>query len=53
VTSADHLLAGSDFPHQIGSLKRMKESINQIPVGDVVKDNILGKNAARLLGITA
>lgn len=49
---ADHLLAGSDFPHQIGSLKRMKESINQIPVGDVVKDNILGKNAARLLEIS-
>ena len=48
---ADRLLAGSDFPHQIGSLKRMKESINQIPVGDAVKDNILGKNASRLLDI--
>src|SRR5215469_14029320 len=48
---ADHILAGSDYPHQIGSIEKMQASIRatQIPEND--KLHILGGNAARLLGL--
>jgi aminocarboxymuconate-semialdehyde decarboxylase len=48
---ADHLLAGSDYPHQIGSLGRMVESIGRLDVPESVKAAIAGGNAARLLGL--
>jgi len=44
-----HILAGSDYPHQIGSLKSMLASINQLNVSAEDKDAILGGNALRLL----
>ncbi len=44
-----HLLAGSDYPHQIGSLERMVESVSSLPIPDDEKAAILGGNAARLL----
>jgi len=47
---ADHLLAGSDYPHMIGSLPKMRESIEALPVGAEARAGILGGNAARLLG---
>jgi aminocarboxymuconate-semialdehyde decarboxylase len=45
----DQILAGSDYPHQIGSIPRMLESIRglALPMADEAK--ILGGNAARLL----
>jgi aminocarboxymuconate-semialdehyde decarboxylase len=46
----DHILAGSDYPHQIGSLKSMLTSINQLDVSAEDRDAILGGNALRLLG---
>lgn len=46
---ADHLLAGSDYPHQIGSLPLMLESIRALDVSEVDRNKILGGNAARLL----
>ena len=46
---SSHLLAGSDYPHQIGSLERMLESIARLPITDDEKAGILGGNAARLL----
>ena len=47
----DHLLAGSDYPHQIGSIPLMLESIERFEVDDRIKQKIRGANAARLLGL--
>ena len=48
---SDHLVAGSDYPHQIGSLTEMVTSIDRLNISEEDKDNIYGKNAARLLNI--
>ncbi|KPJ94601.1 MAG: hypothetical protein AMS18_03410 [Gemmatimonas sp. SG8_17] len=45
----DHVLAGSDYPHQIGSLQMMIESIDALDVSDTEKAKLLGENAACLL----
>ncbi len=50
---ADHLLAGSDYPHQIGSLRLMRESIEGLAIPESDKTAILGGNAERLLGLRA
>lgn len=50
---ADHILAGSDYPHQIGSIPLMQETIRGLAVSDEVKRNIFGENAAKLLGLKA
>ena len=47
----DHILAGSDYPHQIGSLKQMVESIESLDVSDEEKAAMLGGNAKKLLEI--
>ena len=46
---ADHVLAGSDYPHQIGSIPLMLESLRGLPISDEAKEGILGGNARRLL----
>ena len=48
---AEHILAGSDYPHQIGSIPLMIETIRALDVSDDVKRKIFGGNAARLLGM--
>jgi aminocarboxymuconate-semialdehyde decarboxylase len=48
---ADRLLAGSDYPHQIGSIPAMLQSIRGLPIGEDERAGILGGNAARLLGV--
>lgn len=45
----DRLLAGSDYPHQIGSLERMKSSLAQLQITDEERDRIMGGNATRIL----
>jgi aminocarboxymuconate-semialdehyde decarboxylase len=45
---ADHILAGSDYPHQIGSIPAMLEALRGLPIPEKDKAAILGGNAARL-----
>ena len=47
----DHILAGSDYPHQIGSLQKMFSSIDALEVSSADKSAILGGNAAKLLAL--
>lgn len=49
---ADHILAGSDYPHQIGSLQKMLDSLRALDIPEKDRAGILGENTARLLGIT-
>jgi aminocarboxymuconate-semialdehyde decarboxylase len=46
---ANHILAGSDYPHQIGSLRRMLDSIAALDISESDRAAILGGNTARLL----
>jgi aminocarboxymuconate-semialdehyde decarboxylase len=46
---ADHILAGSDYPHQIGSIPLMIDTIKRLKVDDTIKGKIFGGNAAALL----
>jgi aminocarboxymuconate-semialdehyde decarboxylase len=45
---AGQLLAASDYPHQIGSIPKMKSSLAALNVSDSERQQILGGNAQRL-----
>jgi len=47
----DRILAGSDYPHQIGSIPLMIETIDKLDVGEELRAKIRGANAAALLGL--
>jgi aminocarboxymuconate-semialdehyde decarboxylase len=47
----DQILAGSDYPHQIGSIPRMLESLASLGLDPADHARILGRNAAQLLGL--
>lgn len=45
---ADRVMAASDYPHQIGSISKMKSSLAALNVSDEERKKILGGNAKRL-----
>lgn len=45
---ASQILAGSDYPHQIGSIPQMKESLAALDVSTEERKLILGENARKL-----
>jgi aminocarboxymuconate-semialdehyde decarboxylase len=47
----DHILSGSDYPHQIGSIPSMLDAVNTLPVTDEQREDIRWKNAAKILGL--
>jgi aminocarboxymuconate-semialdehyde decarboxylase len=49
---AGHILAGSDYPHMIGSLDRMLSSVRQLGLDPTDEEAVLGGNAERLLGLS-
>jgi len=49
---ADHVLLGSDYPHQIGDMEKAVKVIERLPLGDDARQAVLGGNAARLLKLT-
>jgi aminocarboxymuconate-semialdehyde decarboxylase len=46
---SDHILAGSDYPHAIGSIPQMKEAIDSMRLSVAERAAIRHENAARLL----
>jgi aminocarboxymuconate-semialdehyde decarboxylase len=48
---ADRVMAGSDYPHQIGSLEKMVSSLSSLDVSDEDREKICWRNASQLLGV--
>jgi aminocarboxymuconate-semialdehyde decarboxylase len=48
---ASQILAGSDYPHQIGSIPLMKKSLSALKVSSAERKKILGENAKRVYGL--
>jgi aminocarboxymuconate-semialdehyde decarboxylase len=48
---ADHLVAGSDYPHMIGSLQKMRSSLASLGLSPEDEAAVLGGNARRILGL--
>jgi aminocarboxymuconate-semialdehyde decarboxylase len=50
---AERVLAGSDYPHQIGSIPSMLSAIRGLTVSEADKAKILGENASRLYHLSS
>ena len=46
---ADHILAGSDYPHQIGNIRSMIKAIGELDISERSRARIYGGNAKKLL----
>ena len=49
----DRILAGSDYPHQIGSIPSMLNALRGLPISDEDRAKVLGGNAERLYGLSS
>ena len=49
---AGRILAGSDYPHMIGSIPLMLEALRALPITEDERHGILGGNAQRLFKVT-
>ena len=47
----DHIMAGSDYPHQIGSIPKMMQVLRGLDVPESDRRKMMGENAARVLGL--
>ena len=47
------ILAGSDYPHKIGSIPSMLDAVKALPITDEERKGVYGDNAAKLLGLPA
>jgi aminocarboxymuconate-semialdehyde decarboxylase len=47
----DHILAGSDYPHQIGSIPKMLQALKGLDVPEGDRRKMMGENAGRILGL--
>ena len=47
----DHVMAASDYPHQIGNIPKMKSSLDALNVTDNERKRILGENARDLYNL--
>ncbi len=47
----DHIVAGSDYPHKIGSIEKMRASLEGLDLSATDRAKILHSNAERLLGL--
>ncbi|MGD2120830.1 MAG: amidohydrolase family protein [Gemmatimonadota bacterium] len=50
LVGVDRILAGSDYPHLIGSLEKMKASIQALGLSQEDEAKVFGGNAERILG---
>jgi aminocarboxymuconate-semialdehyde decarboxylase len=48
----ERILAGSDYPHQIGSIPSMLTALKGLPISESDQAKILGGNAARVYGLS-
>lgn len=48
---AERIMAGSDYPHAIGSIPAMKKALSSLHVSESDKAAIFGGNAARVYGL--
>ena len=51
LTGSKHILLGTDYPHLIGGIDRAVEIVQNLPLSEQEKMDILGGNAIRLFGI--
>ena len=47
----EQIIAGSDYPHQIGSLKKMKVSLESLNISNSDREMIQSENTKKLLGL--